>query len=82
MNQKSVVPPHLTGTQAGWDYMEQAENTRGLRHFREGNVVKHDDGRIGRVRHHSALYAHVRWEDGTFSEIEQYTPDVLTIRER
>lgn len=47
-------------------------------HFlRRGDLVRHADGREGSVVDAMALYAVVRWDDGTQDEVEQLDPRIL-----
>lgn len=49
-------------------------------HFmRTGDVVRHSAGREGSVMDARALYAVVRWDDGTQEEIDQLDPVILVI---
>jgi hypothetical protein len=47
-------------------------------HFlRRGDLVRHAAGREGIVVDAMALYAVVRWDDGTQDEVEQLDPLIL-----
>ncbi len=47
-------------------------------HFlRRGDLVRHAAGHEGTVVDAMALYAVVRWDDGTQDEVEQLDPQIL-----
>ena len=47
-------------------------------HFlRRGDLVRHAAGREGSVVDAMALYAVVRWDDGTQDEVEQLDPLIM-----
>ena len=48
-------------------------------YMRDGDVVRHDAGRHGSVVEARALYAVVRWDDGTEEEVDQLDPAVIVI---
>ena len=52
-------------------------------HFmRTGDLVRHDDGRMGTVVEALALYARVRWEDGAGEEEADQLDPRITVLER
>ncbi|HEU0016439.1 MAG TPA: hypothetical protein VFQ45_22355 [Longimicrobium sp.] len=48
-------------------------------YMRDGDVVRHDAGRSGSVVEARALYAVVRWDDGTEEEVDQLDPAVVVV---
>lgn len=52
-------------------------------HFmRTGDLVRHDDGRMGTVAEALALYARVRWDDGAAEEEADQLDPRITVVER
>jgi hypothetical protein len=50
------------------------------RHFLQtGDLVQHVGGRTGSVVEARALYARVRWEDGSEEEVDQLDPAVSVV---
>lgn len=48
--------------------------------FQPGDVVRSLDGRQGTVDEAWALYARIRWEDGSAAEVDQFDPEVVVLR--
>jgi hypothetical protein len=50
-------------------------------YLRLGDLVRHEGGRTGTVVESMALYARVRWDDGSEEEMDQLDP-LVTVTER
>jgi hypothetical protein len=50
-------------------------------YMRLGDLVRHDNGRVGTVMESMALYARVRWDEEGEEEVDQLDPRI-TVTER
>lgn len=48
-------------------------------YFLPNDLVQHLSGGVGRVLEALALYATIRWEDGTEEEVEQLDPAIYVV---